>query len=529
MKLLLHWIRIVSADFSIMSLYFYACLAFFALVYYTIARKLRVQWMLILAASIFFYFANSSIKLFLFLLAPIIFTYLMAFIINDLQGFKKSLIVFATVCTNVLFLIYFKERNFFVITHNLLSLSLHLKQWQSVNIIAPLGVSYLSLMLISYILDVAWGTVSAQKNPLKFLCYVIYFPILTSGPITRYSEIENQIFAVRDFNYDRFCFGIQRIAWGFFKKLVIAERIGVIVSTVYGSWQNYQGFTLAVGLLAYVLQMYTDFSGCIDMVLGVSECLGISLPENFRQPFFSTNLSEIWRRWHMTLGFWVKDYVLYPILKSSAIQKLSALLKSKLGKKNRYAKLIPTWCGMFATWFAVGFWHGGQLKYIFGGGLFFFAMIAGGQVLEPLFAVIVKILRINTKTASYRFFLRLRTFFLFAAAVSFQRAQSLKTGFQMWKRVFADFNPYIFFDNTLFRLGLDAKDFIVMIIGLLIVLLVSNMEQTSDGTQKHVRVWLSEQNIAFRWFIYFGLFFSVIVYGMYGYGFNPKDFIYGGF
>ena len=99
----------------------------------------------------------------------------------------------------------------------------------------------------------------------------------------------------------------------------------------------------------------------------------------------------------------------------------------------------------------------------------------------------------------------------------------------MWKRVFADFNPYIFFDNTLFRLGLDAKDFIVMIIGLLIVLLVSNMEQTSDGTQKHVRVWLSEQNIAFRWFIYFGLFFSVIVYGMYGYGFNPKDFIYGGF
>ena len=136
----------------------------------------------------------------------------------------------------MLFLIYFKERNFFVITHNLLSLSLHLKQWQSVNIIAPLGVSYLSLMLISYILDVAWGTVSAQKNPLKFLCYVIYFPILTSGPITRYSEIENQIFAVRDFNYDRFCFGIQRIAWGFFKKLVIADDGVAFYTDDYGAY-----------------------------------------------------------------------------------------------------------------------------------------------------------------------------------------------------------------------------------------------------------------------------------------------------
>ena len=527
MKYLQHLLTLISSEFSIISIYFYACLLALSFLYYTIARKLRIQWILLLAASLFFYFANSSAKLFLYLLMPISLTYLMAFIVNDLTGFKKNLIVFATVFANVIFLIYFKEWNFFIISHNIFAKMLHLKEWQIAKIIAPLGLSYLSLMLVSYILDVSWGAVSAQKNPVKFLFYVIYFPILTSGPITRYSEVENQLFAVHNFNYDKFCFGIQRIAWGFFKKLVIAERIGVIVNTVYGSYQNYQGFTLAFGLLAYTVQVYTDFSGCIDMVLGVSECLGISLPENFRQPFFSTSLSEIWRRWHMTLGFWVKDYVLYPILKSTFIQNLSGLLKSKFGKKNRLAKLIPTWCGMFAVWFTVGFWHGGQWKYIFGGGLFFFAMISLGQLFEPLFAFAVRVLRINTSAASYRFFLRLRTFILFAAAVSFQRAESFKTGMKMWCRVFKDFNPWIFFDNTLFRLGLDAKDFIVMVIGLLIVLLVSNLEQKLP--QKHVRHWLSEQNIAFRWFVYFGLFFCVIVYGMYGYGFNPQDFIYGDF
>lgn len=529
MHFLYNAVKFAAGDFTILSMSFYACLALFAVFYYTLGKRLKVQWTLLLAASLFFYLANCSLKLFVWLLAPVTITYLMALIINDLQGKKRSLILFCTVAANMCFLVYFKERNFFVITHNILARALHFGKWHSVSIAAPLGVSYLTLMLVSYICDVSWGTVRAQKNPLKFLLYVIYFPVVTSGPIARYAEVENQLFAEHRFDYEKFCFGVQRICWGFFKKLVIAERLGLIVGTVYGGWENYTGFTMLFALLLYALQVYADFSGCIDMVLGASETLGITLPENFRQPLFSTSVSEIWRRWHMTLGFWVKDYVLYPVLKTEAMQNLSKFLKSRLGKKNRFAKLIPTWCGMFCVWFTVGFWHGGAWKYIFGGGIFFFAIIAGGQLFEPLFAKLISIFRINTEAASWKFFQRIRTFFLFAAAVSFQRAESFKTGVKMWRQVFNEFNPWIFVDGTLFRLGLDAKDFIVLVVSLLVLLLVSNLEQGADGETLHVRERLARQNLSFRWAVYLGLVFSVVVFGMYGYGFNPSDFIYGAF
>lgn len=523
------FLKFIADDFSILSFWFYSCLALFALAYYTLGRKLKIQWILLLGASLFFYRANCSARLMTFMLFPITLTYLMAFIINDLAGFKKKLIIFATVVANALFLIYFKERNFFIITHNIFARHFGISAWNPVTIAAPLGVSYLILMLISYMCDVSWGLVEAQKNPLKFLLYVLYFPIITSGPITRYLEVEHQLFAPHSFDYEQFCFGVQRIVWGFFKKLVVAERIGIIVGTIYGSWQQYSGFTLALGLLLYAPQVYFDFSGCIDMVLGASECLGITLPENFRQPFFSTSVSEIWRRWHISLGFWVKDYVLYPILKSTAIQHLSKFLKTKLGKKNRYAKMFPTWLGMFVTWFTVGFWHGGNWKYIFGGGFFFFAIIAMGQLLEPIFAFLTRTLKIRTETASWKLFLRLRTFFLFASAVSFQRAFSFKEGLKMWRHVFTSFNPWIFVDGTLFKLGLDAKDFFVLIFALLIVLFVEIGEHGGKEKAVSMRKRVAGQNIAFRWLVYLGLVFSVLIFGMYGEGFKASDFIYQGF
>ncbi|MCH5291198.1 MAG: MBOAT family protein [Treponema sp.] len=523
--LLTSFLKEAYKNFSILSPYFYIALTLLVVVYYTLAKKLKMQWVLLLAASLFFYLVNGR-KAALWMFLPVAVTYFAAHTVTQLDGKIRPQLSALVVLFNVLFLVYFKEANFFIKNANRILGFLHLPLLALANRKAPFGVSYITLMLISYYLDVSWQQVKPQKNPLKFVLYALFFPVTTSGPIARYTEVESQLLAVHRFDYERFCFGVQRIVWGFFKKLVIAERIGAIVGTVYGNWSNYAGFTLALGLLLYALQVYADFSGCIDMVLGAAETLGIALPENFRQPLFSTSLSEIWRRWHMTLGFWVKDYVLYPVLKSGGMQRMSVFLKDKLGKKNRYAKMIPTWCGMAVTWFTVGFWHGGDWKYIFGGGLFFFAIITGGQLLEPLFARLLRLLRVNTEAASWRLFQRLRTYFLFAAVVSFQRAASLKTGLKMWRRVFKDFNPWIFFDGTLFRLGLDAKDFFVMVIGLLIVLLVSNLEQGRDGRTLHVREALARQNLVFRWLIYLGLVLSVVVFGMYGPGYNPAAFIY---
>ena len=230
----------------------------------------------------------------------------------------------------------------------------------------------------------------------------------------------------------------------------------------------------------------------------------------------------------MTLGFWVKDYILYPVLKSRPLGHLSGFLKTHLGKKNRFSKLLPHWCGMFLVWFCVGFWHGGAFKYIFGGGLYFFITIAGGQLLEPLFDFLVKTLRINTAASSWTFFRRFRTALLFAVGVSFQRASSLAGGFEMWRHVFSHLRPMALFDGLMLDYwqdaGLNMQDFFILTSSLLLVLLVSNLEQVR-GVRKRVASW----NLLFRWGLYLGLAACILLFGKYGIGFSAADFIYAGF
>jgi len=512
---------------SITSLKFFV-VVFMACIGYFIAPK-KLRWSILLITSIVFFLSNSTWKLLVVALIPIVITYIAALLIeycNNNSDKKKLIIKQITVIFSIFFnvgiLIYFKELNFFLSNANricnLLDLSFSIEL--ITHIIAPLGISYFILSLIGYVLDVNWMKVSAQRNPFKFLLFVFYFPVMTSGPIIRYGEIEKSLYKGNSFDYDRVCFGLQRILWGLCKKLVIAERISIIVTTIQS--EAYAGFYVFFGVLAYAIQVYMDFSGCMDIVLGVSELFGVSLPENFQTPLFAKNLSEFWRRWHITLGAWVRDYVLYPVLKSSLIQSLGKKTKKIFGKKT--GKKIPTWIGMLLVWLTVGFWHGGAWTFIFGSGLFFFIMIVGGQILEPLFDKIILALKINTKCASWPFFQRVRTFILFASSISFSWAPSMSEGIAMWKRGFSTYNPEILWDGSLLNLGLDIPNFVVMVIGLVVVLAISNLQQTGS-----VRKKIQEQNLVFRWCIYIGLLFSVLIFGMYGPGYDASEFIYGQF
>jgi D-alanyl-lipoteichoic acid acyltransferase DltB (MBOAT superfamily) len=309
---------------------------------------------------------------------------------------------------------------------------------------------------------------------------------------------------------------------------VLAERLAIIVSVIYGGGTEeqmgtvtYAGAYIIIGAFAYVFQLYTDFSGCMDMVIGVAQMFGIKLPENFHTPFYATSLSEFWRRWHITLGAWLKDYVLYPTLKSAWLNKIRKAIKAKFGKKA--AKEIPTYIGMFITWFGIGFWHGGSWKYICASGLFFFVMIVGGLILAPVFKRLTAFLRIDTGAWSWTLFARLRTACLFTLSVSFGRASSLTTGFKMWRRAF-EWNPWIWVDGSLYNLGLDRLDFWVMVFGMAALFVVSKFQQSGSIREK-----VAGQNIVFRWTVYLGLFVAVLLFGMYGQGYNPADFIYGGF
>jgi D-alanyl-lipoteichoic acid acyltransferase DltB (MBOAT superfamily) len=255
-----------------------------------------------------------------------------------------------------------------------------------------------------------------------------------------------------------------------------------------------------------------DFSGAIDIVIGVSQMFGVKLPENFRQPFASRSLSEFWRRWHMTLVAWVRDYVYIPLG----------------GNRKGLARQI---FNISVVWFITGFWHGGSWKWIFGLGVFSFVIIAGGKLLQPYFDKLTKLLHINTKAWSWHLFQSIRTFLFFTVSMATTRAEGLVDAFKFWRTLFTDMQQnfaeviWDWTDKSIYTsIGLDEKDSLVLLVSLFILLVVSTLQLKGS-----VREQISNQNIAFRWLVYIGMFAAVIVFGMYGVGYNPADFIYAGF
>lgn len=517
---------------SVVSFYYFVFLAIVYLCYWFCVPRLR--WIVLLLASAYFmlYGAQGNIALCGIFAAETLLTWLAALALQKLEQERvKTWVTGSVIVFLVAVLVLYKDLAFFVNNANVISrltgagFSFRMPQWA-----APFGISYYTLILIGYLLDVRWGIIAQpQRNPWKLLVFAGYFPHLTSGPFTRYGEVEPTLFGTAAWSLRQTQLGLQRLLWGLFKKLVVAERLAVMVSTIYDYKPQpleddpYVGLVVVLGAFLYVGQVYMDFSGCMDLVIGTSQMFGIPLAENFCRPFTSTSVSEIWRRWHMTLGFWLKDDLLYPALKSELFARIRKFCKKHWGKQA--AKSVPTYLGLFLTWFCVGFWHGGTWKYIFGAGLYFFGVIVGGMLLEPLFQRLIKLLNVNTKAWSWTFFQRVRSFCLFAVGVSIGRRKSLMDGLRAWKTVFTEWNPWVLFDDTIFQLGLDRKDFDLCMAGIGIVALVSILQDRYGS----VRELVEKQNLAFRWIVYFGLILSVLIFGCYGPGYDAADFIYGGF
>lgn len=512
-------------DIDIMSPGFYAVLAAAALLYYVIPKAYR--WLVLLCATLFFVVQLNTLESAGVLIGITLVAYLAGLAMNKFaenQKAKKAVLA-ASVIAIVATLFAFKEQIFFVNTGNwLLSQTGQEPNLTVYPLLAPLGISYVSLTLISYICEAYWGTLEIQKNPLKFVTFGLYFPVLSSGPVLKYKEVEAEILEGKSFDYDTFCFGLQRMCWGFFKKLVISERLAVLVNTIYADYEFYDGFYVVIAACAFSMQLYTDFSGCIDIMLGASELLGIKLPENFDLPFSSRTLAEFWRRWHITLGRWLKEYVLYPILKSAPFQAIGEAAKKAFGKKK--GKKVPTWCALVISWFLIGFWHGGGYNYIFGVGLYMGAVIILSEMLEPLWKKSKELLRINDKAFSWQLFQMARTFCIFTWGLSFFRAASLEEGFAMWSAFTRNFNPWILTDGSLYNLGLAEADLRLTAasIGAMALLGVIKMAKGES-----IRVLIARQNIVFRWSIYAALVCAVVFFGMYGYGYDAQAFIYQGF
>ena len=388
--------------------------------------------------------------------------------------------------------------------------------------LVPLGISYYSLSLIGYITDVYFGIAQPLKSPARLALYGMFFPCMLSGPILRYREDGNQFFEPHSFDYVQVTRGMQRMLWGFFKVLVISERMALVVNTVYGDYTSYPGIFIWIGTIAFAFQLYTNFSGGMDIALGIAQTFGLKLPENFDRPFFSKTISEYWRRWHITLGVWMKDYIFYPLLRSSFFAKFGKKMRSRFGKKR--GKQLTTFAGMFLLWFTVGVWHGGDWKYVIGSGLLHWFYIVCGELLEPWFGKGMRKLHIDPQAWWVNAFRVLRTFFLVNIGFVFFRASSVGDAWRMLKAAVSVFNPMELVNGGLFGLGLDWIEFSIAAVSLLLLLLVSLLQGKGS-----VRERISKKRLPVRWLIWYMLLFYVILLGYYGPGFSAAEFIYQGF
>lgn len=510
---------------GITSFYFLCFFAGILILYYLIPKK--YQWGLLLICSAAYYLLSGNGILILYPVVSVSACYAGIRLLADApaEAVKRRKVILAlTILVNIGILAVLKYVNFGIYTIDgiagLFGASRTLIQ--SVDFLIPLGVSFYTFSLLGYVIDVYYGIAKPQNNYLKLMLYGMYFPAIISGPILKYREHGEQFFKPHAFDYRQVTRGLQRMVWGFFKKLVIAERIGMLVDTVYGSYTEYPGAFIWTATVCYAFQLYTDFSGCMDIVIGMSESLGILLPENFRTPFFAQSIAEYWRRWHITLGVWMKEYVFYPVLRTKFITDLNRSWREKFGKKR--GKQYATFAAMFILWLTVGIWHGGDWKFVIGSGLLHWFYIVMEELLAPPCARLMERCHIDQKSRAIGILRIVRTFFLVCIGDLFFRAASVGDAFAMLKGAVSVWNPHILWNGELFGLGLDVTETVIAAASILALWIVSLLQRSGS-----VRDRIADKPLPVRWFIWYVLLFAVILLGCYGPGYSAGEFIYQGF
>ena len=369
-----------------------------------------------------------------------------------------------------------------VVLQVLLLVMLKLQPITGITLLAPMGVSYFSLQIISYLADIYKEKIKPEINLIRYGLYVTYLPHLFVGPIESYSNMQKAL-SQRKITWDGVSFGFARVLWGLFKKLVIAARTGVIISAISAKPEELQGGYALLAMLMYSLQLYADFSGGIDAVLGVSQMLGISLSENFDRPYFSESVQEFWKRWHITLGAWLRNYVYIPLGGN---------------RKGAFRKGINT----VITFLVSGLWHG--VHYLLWG------------LFNGVFVIVGKRLQTPLKWLN-----RLGTFLVISFLWCFFIWPDTLTALKSLGSVFTVFNyPALFVGIG--ALGLSLADWLVMLLSGAALWLY-------DWKREKVKALFQSSVPAMRVAVICTLALIVLVLGMYGIGFQAEEFIYSRF
>ena len=526
-----------------------------ALVYFVLPFK-KYRWTVLLAASIFFY-CTWSYQLGAFMLFTTLSTYLIALWLNrvsvkskavlkehksewsrdDKKKYKNKtkvrmrLVMTLALLLNFGILAFLKYYNFFAGSLNdiLGAFSLDFSA-PSLKLILPLGISFYTFQSMGYIVDVYREKTAPQKNPLKLLLFVSFFPQIIQGPISIYDQLAVQLFEGHDFDFTRFKHGCELIMWGFFKKLVIADRAVIAITAVTADYNKFGGTTLTFTVLLYALQLYADFSGGIDISRGVAQIFGVDMIDNFKRPYFSRSINEYWRRWHISLGAWLKNYLFYPVAMSNAFITASKKMKgTRFGKTAAGAhisKVLPTSVASLIVFLVVGIWHGASWKYVaFGAWNGMIIMVS--ILLEPLFISAKDKLHIKDTNIPFMLFQMFRTFLIVLVGYVFDVAPS----FSQAMRTF-----WLFFTNQNFKLGysqisnlgLGKKDYLVVLIGGLIIFIASIIQERAKNGMD-IRHMLDLKPFILRFALLFVALISIVVFGIYGSGYSAADFVYAQF
>ena len=483
-----------------MSLAYYLIVSISLVIYYVFPQKHR--WCVLLGTSILLYLEFSAFNwrgIFLFLLTALLscfFGLVLQYMNESKAGEKMKLAMLIVSVTIVLLPLAFAKAVGII--------SPFVKGKTSFSVIAAVGISFYTLQIVAYLADVYHKKVTAQCNPAKYLLFVSFFPQIIQGPIPRYKELSCQFFQPYKPCLSDFTRAFELILWGWFLKMMIADKAGIIVNAVFDHYNYYSGAYYWVAGILYSIQLYTDFMACVLISKGIAGLYGIKLKDNFDHPYFSTSIRDFWRRWHMSLSSWLRDYVYIP------------LGGSRHGTFRKYVNLL-------ITFLVSGIWHGDGIHFIFWGLLHGTYQIIGTMT-EQYRQRILDRLGIFKDTLVWKLWKILSTFVLVMLAWVIFRADTLSQGLHMCRSMFTVFNIWIFSDDSLLNLGLNWRELNVLTLSCMILLAVSIIQE-----KYCIRDWIEKQHIIIRWTLVFGALTAILVFGTYGFGFDAASFIYGGF
>lgn len=476
--------------------------------YYVVPKKIRYIWLLI--CSYYFYMSWNPEYALLMLTSTVI-TYLGSRIIgssrkNNLSAIHRKVVLIVVLIANIAILGYFKYSNFFTEWITICLQKIHVTvNIPQVDVLLPVGISFYTFQALSYSIDVYRGDIKPEKNLLKYALFVSFFPQLVAGPIERSKNLLSQIQEDAKRKADiRIIFqGLLYMLWGLFLKMVIADRIVTLVDTVFEHYYLYGGVELITAAVAFAIQIYCDFTSYSIIAVGAAKVLGYSLMENFDAPYLSRSIKEFWRRWHISLSSWFRDYLYIP------------LGGSRCTKIRKYFNLM-------VTFLVSGLWHGAAMTYVVWGGIHGAFQILG-EILQPIKKKMLDICHVNTECFSYKLGQTVGTFVLVDFAWIFFRADGIQVALSYIKRIFIDFNPWVLSNGGLYSLGLDRTEMNILFISLLLLIL-------SDLLKYYKRIFIvdfvMEQNVIFQYICIVLLTLAIFIFGAYGPAFDAQTFIY---